>query len=322
MADKTHYELIILGAGPAGMTAGVYACRKQIDTLILSGDIGGQTTWSSGIENYLGYIYITGVELVKKFEEHVKTFGVPMEFTKAIKLTHEDDTFHIETEDLRTFTANAVVVATGKSPRMLGVAGEKEFIGRGVTYCATCDAPLFSGMKVAVVGGGNSGLDAAVQLMKISPKVYLIESQDALRADEVMQQQARAAENVEILTGTMVKEVRGDMMVNSVEVQNMKTGEVRDLEVSGIFVEVGLVPNTGFIKDLVRLNSWGEIPVNCAAETGIPGLFAAGDVTDVPEKQIIVAAGDGAKAALGAYSYLVRHPRTTDWAKCITSEAK
>lgn len=320
MADKTQYELIILGAGPAGMTAGIYACRKQIDTLILSGDIGGQTTWSSGIENYLGFIYITGIDLVRKFEEHVNQFNVPMEFTKVIDIRHKDDLFEIETEDTRTFTANSVVVATGKSPRMLDVPGEKEYIGRGVTYCATCDAPLFSGMTVAVVGGGNSGLDAVVQLMKICPKVYLIEALDELRADEVVQQQARAADNVEIITGAVVKEIRGEMMVNTVVVQDVKSGDVRDLEVSGVFVEVGLVPNTGFIKHLVRLNNWGEIPVNCAAETGIPGLFAAGDVTDVPEKQIIVAAGDGAKAALGAYSYLVRHPRSTDWAKCVTSE--
>ncbi len=308
MTDKTHYDLIILGAGPAGMTAGVYAARKQLETLVVSHDIGGQATWSSDIENYLGYIYITGVELVQKFEEHVKTFNVPVEYTKATRLSRTQQGFRIDTADSRTFHARAVVAATGKSPRLLDVAGEKEFTGRGVTYCATCDGPLFADMEVAVIGGGNSGLDAVVQLMKICPKVYLIEFGEKLRADQIMQKQARAADNVEIITSTSVKQIHGDAMVDAVTIEHTKTLETRRLDVKGVFVEVGLVPNTDYIKDLVALNEQGEIPVDCAARTGVPGLYAAGDVTDVPEKQIIIAAGDGAKAALGAYSYFVRLP--------------
>lgn len=313
MAAKTDYDLIILGAGPAGMTAGVYACRKQLDTLILTDDVGGQATWSSGIENYLGYIYITGTELVQKFEEHVKAFNVKMEYTRAEKLSQENGGFIVHTTDGREFKARSVIVATGKSPRLLDVPGEKEFTGRGVTYCATCDAPVFQGMNVAVVGGGNSGLDAVVQLMKICPKVFLIEATPELRADEVMIEQAKAADNVDIFTNAMVKEIRGEQMVSSISIEDAETHETTDLDVSGVFVEIGLVPNTRFIEQLVRLNKYGEIPVDCAARTGIAGLYAAGDVTDVPEKQIIIAAGDGAKAALGAYSYLVRLPRALDW---------
>lgn len=305
--DEMH-DLIILGAGPAGMTAGVYAARKQLDTLIITKDIGGQTTWSSEIENYLGYTYITGPELVQKFEDHLRYFNLRLEYTKVEKLTKIDGGFKVETEDQREFTARAIVAATGKSPRMLNIPGEKQFLGRGVSYCSTCDAPLFAGMEVAVVGGGNSGADAVIQLMKITPRVHLIERQPGLLADELMQHRIANAHNVEVLVGTKPTEVTGDVMVTGLDVENTATGEKRNLKVRGVFVEIGLTPNTDFIKDLVKLNKYGEIPVNCAAETGIPGLFAAGDVTDVPEKQIIIAAGDGAKAALGAYSYLVRLP--------------
>lgn len=302
------HDLIILGAGPGGMTAGVYAARKQLDTLIITENIGGQTTWSSQIENYLGYTYITGPELVHKFEEHLRYFNLRLEFTRITRLKKEDGYFRVETDDMREFESRAVVVATGKSPRMLNIPGEREFLGKGVSYCSTCDAPIFAGMEVAVIGGGNSGFDAAVQLMKITPKVYIIEKTGNLRADPVVIEKVMTAHNVEILTNAHPTEVVGDVMVSGLNVEKIDTADRRKLQVKGIFVEIGLAPNTGFIDGLVHLNKYGEIPVNCAAETGVPGLFAAGDVTDVPEKQIIIAAGDGAKAALGAYSYIVRLP--------------
>lgn len=308
MPDKTHYDLIILGAGPAGMAAGVYAARKQMDVLIISDNVGGQAMWSAGIENYLGFIFISGPDLVHKFEEHVGTFGIPQQFTKVTRLTRHGETFRVDTSDGRAFTAAAVIVATGKSPKMLGAPGEKEFTGRGVTYCATCDAPLFAGQNIAVVGGGNSGLDAAVQLIKICPKVYVIERDAELRADAIMIEQVKAADNVEVLTGTEVRKITGDAFVTAITVGSVDGGEPRQLEVQGVFVEVGLTPSTDFAKGVLWLNPRGEIPVDCAARTGVPGLYAAGDVSDVPEKQIIIAAGDGAKAALGAYSYLVRRP--------------
>ncbi|MDO8684972.1 MAG: FAD-dependent oxidoreductase [Armatimonadota bacterium] len=302
------HELIILGAGPAGMTAGVYAARKQIDTLIITENIGGQTTWSSDVENYLGFSYITGTELVDKFEDHLRHFNIRQEFTRVTNLCRISNGFRVETEDLREFDSRSVIIATGKSPRMLNVPGEREYRGRGVTYCSTCDAPLFAGMEVAIIGGGNSGMDAAVQLMKITPKVYIIERTDKLKADEILQQKVHAAPNVEIMLYTAPTEIRGDVTVSSISVQHLQTGERRELPVRGIFVEIGLVPNTDFIKGFIELNEMGEIPINCAAETEIPGLFAAGDVTDVPEKQIIIAAGEGSKAALRAYSYLIRLP--------------
>lgn len=318
MADKTNYELLILGAGPAGMTAAVYAARKQMDVLVISENVGGQATWSAGIENYLGFIFIPGPDLVEKFEEHVRTFNIPREFTSVSKLTRHGDEFVVDTADGHSYTAKAVIVATGKSPKTLGVPGEKEFTGKGVTYCATCDGPLFAGMDVAVIGGGNSGLDAAVQLMKICPKVYVVERGPELRADAIMVNHVKAAANVEILTRTAVKTVTGDAFASGVTVSHVDSGVERKLDVKGVFVEVGLTPNTDFIRGVVRLNPLGEIPVDCAARTGIPGLYAAGDVTDVPEKQIIIAAGDGAKAALGAYSYLVRLPVADDWGPRVT----
>lgn len=314
MSIKAQWDLIILGAGPAGMTAGVYAARKQLDCLILTGDVGGQATWSSGIENYLGYVYITGAELVQKFEEHLRAFQVTLEYARAARLEHGNGAFKVQVEDGRVFGARAVIVATGKSPRLLGVPGEKEFQGKGVTYCSTCDGPIFAGMDVLVVGGGNSGLDSVVQLMKICPRVYLVEQDTRLHGDEILQKRMAESGNVEVLTGTDVVEIHGDGFVNGVTVRSRETGETRVLEVKGVFVEIGLVPNTQFISGLIALNKYGEIPVDCGARTGVPGLFAAGDVTDVPEKQIICAAGDGAKAALGAYSYLVRLPISEDWA--------
>ena len=318
MPDRMDYELIILGAGPAGMTAGVYAARKQMDVLIISENVGGQAMWSAGIENYLGFIFIPGPELVKKFEEHVSKFNIPREFTKATRLGRRGSGFEIDTEDGRTFTAKAVIVATGKSPRMLGVPGESEYTGKGVTYCATCDGPMFAGQTVAVVGGGNSGLDAVIQLMKICPRVYLIERGHKLFADEVVVEQAQTASNVEILLETVVTKIVGESFVSGMELENLNTGEIRRLDLQGVFVEVGLSPNADFAREALRLNPQGEIPVDCAARTGVPGLYAAGDVTDVPEKQIIIAAGDGAKAALGAYSYLVRQPKVEDWGQRTT----
>ncbi|MEN6521923.1 MAG: FAD-dependent oxidoreductase [Armatimonadota bacterium] len=305
------HDLIILGAGPAGMTAGVYAARKQIDTLLITKDIGGQTTWSAEIENYLGYTYITGPELVQKFEDHLRYFNLRLEYAEVKRLRKIDGGFNIECDDMREFEAKTVVIATGKSPRMLNVPGERQFRGKGVSYCSTCDAPIFAGMEVAVIGGGNSGLDAAIQLMRITPRVYLIEADSFLRADEVLRRKVESSHNVEILLDTRPTEIRGDVMVTGLNIANTKSGEERSLKVRGVFVEIGLIPNTGFLGGLLKLNKYGEIPVNCAAETGVPGLFAAGDVTDVPQKQIIIAAGDGAKAALGAYTYLVRQPCDT-----------
>ena len=321
MPEKTNFDIIILGAGPAGMTAVVYAARKQLDVLVISDDIGGQAMWSAAIENYLGFILISGSDLVQKFEEHIRIFNVPQEFTTATRVSSTGEVFRVETADGRTFQSRALILATGKSPRLLDVPGEKEFRGRGVVYCATCDGPLYAGRTIAVVGGGNSGLDAVVQMMKICPKVYLIDVEPKLRADDIMVRQAQAAPNVEIISNTRVREILGGDFVQGIQIENTETHERKRLDIDGVFIEIGLAPNSACVKDLVRLNSRGEVPVDCAARTSVPGLYAAGDVTDVPEKQIIIAAGDGAKAALGAYSYIVRLPVAADDWGPMTAEA-
>lgn len=300
------YDVAIIGAGPAGMTAAVYCARKQLKILLLTENVGGQARWSGVVENYLGYEYISGADLVAKFEDHVKKFPVEMVYQPAIKVELSRKFFNITGRDGPPYSARSVIVASGKIPRELGVAGEEGFRGHGVTYCATCDAPLFAGKDVAVVGGGNSGLDAAVQLIPIAAKVYIIEYGPRLLADEVYVAKARAASNVEILVNSQVVEITGNVMVEAVKVLNRVTGEKRGLAVGGIFVEIGLLPNSGPVAGLVDTNDRGEIIVDNAGRTNRPGVFAAGDVTDVPDKQIIVAAGEGAKAALSAYEYLVR----------------
>lgn len=300
------YDVAILGAGPAGITAAVYCARKQLKIVLLTENIGGQALWSSAVENYLGYEYISGADLVAKFEEHLKKFPVDMVYQPAVKVEASGKIFKISGRDGSQYSARAVIVASGKIPRELGTVGEDEFRGRGITYCATCDAPLFAGKNVAVVGGGNSGLDAVIQLMSQSPKVYLIELGSKLQADEAYIAKVRSAPNVEILLDTQIVEIDGDAMVETAKVLNRKTGRERELKIGGVFVEIGLLPNSGPVKGLVDTDKRGEIVVDNAGRTSRPGVFAAGDVTDVPDKQIIVAAGEGAKAALSAYDYLVR----------------
>lgn len=295
-------DLIIIGGGPAGMTAAVYAVRKQLDTLVIAKDLGGQLLWTKDIENYMGYQYITGPELINKFEEQVKRFPVTIKYDEVIKLSRAmDGSFAIKTSE-DSYHCKAVIVASGKRPRRLNVPGEEEFTGRGVGYCATCDGPLYAGKAVAVVGGGNSALQAAVELCAIATRVYLV-ARGSFRADPVVVDKLRSCNNLEVLTGYRVKEIQGGQSVEKIAVSNGE--QSRDIAVEGLFVEIGLDPNSEFARDTVKFNTRNEIVVDCRASTGIPGLFAAGDVTSGPEKQIIIAAGDGAKAALGVYEYLL-----------------
>jgi alkyl hydroperoxide reductase subunit F len=302
------YELIIIGGGPAGMTASVYAARKKINTLLISGDIGGQglTTWL--VENYMGYQFIEGHELMKKFEEQVKQFptDVKVEVGKrAERLSRVDGGFEVRTDRGETYQAKAAILATGKRPRKLNVPGEKELLGRGVTYCAICDGPLFADVKVAVIGGGNSALEAADDMVKIADHVYLV-SLTPLTGDQILIDRMKSASNLTIFLEHEVLEIKGDSRVKGIKIRDLKSKQERELEVGGIFIEIGLIPNSELVKELVTLNHLGEIEVNCGNETGVPGFFAAGDVTSVPDKQIVIAAGEGAKAALQAHRYLQR----------------
>jgi alkyl hydroperoxide reductase subunit F len=300
----TLYDLIIIGAGPAGITAAVYAARKKMSLLVVSRDIGGQAAWSGDVENYTGYQFVTGPELALKFEEHMKKYDILTKEGEAVtELKKAGDILSVKTVK-GEYTAKTVIIASGKRSRELGVPGEKEFKNKGLTYCATCDGPIFMGKDVAVVGGGNSALDAAIQMANIASKVYVINNTSRLGGEEIVREKLENNHKVEILNDSRVEGIIGDRMVNGIKVSTQS--KERTLPVKGIFVEIGLLPNSDFAKELDR-NEIGEIKVNCRNETNVPGVFAAGDVTDVPEKQIIIAAGEGAKACLSAFRYLSQH---------------
>jgi alkyl hydroperoxide reductase subunit F len=300
------HDLIIIGGGPAGMTAAVYGARKKLSVLIITRDFGGQALQSPAVENYLGYQYITGLELVGKFEAHMDQFEIDKEMGLVEGLSRKDDIFTVTTQSGKQFESKTVIIASGKASRRLEIPGEKKLIGRGVSYCATCDAPVFAGMGVAVIGGGNSALSAAAQLSSIANGVYLI-ARSKITADEVVLEKVQAAENVTFYKGYIPVLIKGEALVSGLVIEERSTKQRVELNVQGVFVEVGSIPVSQFASDLVKLNEKGEIEVDCAARTSTAGIFAAGDVTNVPEKQIIIAAGDGAKAALGAYDYLLKH---------------
>ena len=295
------YDIIVIGAGPAGITAGVYAARKRMKLVVVTIDIGGQTALSGEIENYTGYQFISGPELTEKFEEHLKQYDIELKQGERVTGLEKRGGIVRVTSDAGEYEGKTLVIASGKRPRELGVPGEKEFRGRGVTYCATCDGPLFAGKDVVIIGGGNSGLDAALQMIRMAKHVYLVEVAEELRGDPIMREKVTASDRTTVLTGTRVKEVAGEKFVSGITVES-KDGE-KTIPVQGVFVEIGLIPNSQFARG-VEKNEAGEIKVTPRNETNVPGVFAAGDVTDVPEKQIIVAAGEGAKAAITAFRYL------------------
>ena len=308
------YELIIIGGGPAGLTAAVYAARKRLTTVLLSKELGGQPTWTSGVENYMGYQFIDGTELMQKFETQVQSYSIEIKTGyDAVSLKAIHDGFEVRTENDETCQGKAVVIATGKRPRTLNVPGEERWHGKGISYCAVCDGPFFEGMKVAVVGGGNSALEAADDMVKIAAHVYLV-SLTPLTGDQILIDKVSHAPNVTVLTEHETLEILGDQFVTAIQVKDRSSGQQRTLEVGGVFVEIGLIPNSNLAKDLVTLNELGEIVVDCYCQTNVRGLYAAGDVTNVPEKQIVIAAGEGAKAALQAHRYLRTIPATgRDW---------
>ncbi|OPY65300.1 MAG: NADH dehydrogenase [Syntrophorhabdaceae bacterium PtaU1.Bin034] len=297
------HDLMILGAGPAGMTAAVYAARQKADTLLLSKDVGGQVNWTLGIENYMGYQFIEGVELIQKFEEQVRKFPIEIRIGKDVKrLIRVRNGFEVEADGER-HSARTVIVCTGKRPKTLNVPGEEKLRGRGVTYCEVCDGPLFQGMDVAVIGGGNSALEAADNLTRIANHVSLV-SISPLTGDNILIEKVKESGKITVMTQHQTLEVTGDGSVSGIRIRDLASGQEKDLPVGGVFVEIGLMPNSDFVRDVLTLNELGEIQVNCACETEIAGLYAAGDVTNVPAKQIVVAAGEGAKAAIQAHQFL------------------
>ncbi|MFA5200302.1 MAG: FAD-dependent oxidoreductase [Candidatus Omnitrophota bacterium] len=297
------YDLVIIGAGPAGITAAVYAARQNLNFIVISRDIGGQTALSAEVENYTGYQVISGPELVQRFEKHMHKYNINLrENESVLNLKRNGENFLIKT-DKAEYLANCVIIASGKQSEQLNVLGEQEFKNRGLAYCAICDGPIFAGKNVAVIGGGNSALDAASILIKVAKHVYIINNAENLKGDQLLRQKIEQSANVTILNKSQVLAVAGDKFVKSIKIKN--NGQEQELAVEGVFVEIGLVPNSEFAEEVKR-NQKKEIMVDIHNQTNIAGIFAAGDVTDVPEKQIIIAAGEGSKAALGAFGYLAR----------------
>jgi alkyl hydroperoxide reductase subunit F len=300
------YELIIIGGGPAGLAAGIYAARKQLKTLLISGDIGGQVNLTLGVENYLGYQFIEGAELVDKFHDQASQYPIDQKIgEKVTRLDRVESIFEATTESGDKYQAKAIILATGKKPRKLNIPGEEDYIGKGVTYCSICDGPVFSGQRVAVIGGGNSAIEAALDMVKIAEHVDLV-SLTPLTGDAILKNKLPDVGNLNIFTEYQTEKIEGQDFVQGLIIKDLKNGENERLDVTGVFIEIGLIPNSEPVNTLVKLNRIGEVPVNYSCETEIPGLYAAGDVTNAPEKQIVIAAGEGAKAALQAQRYLQR----------------
>ncbi len=305
--EKILYDIIIIGGGPAGLTAGVYCIRKGITTAIITSNFGGQVAETAGIENYMGYRYVEGMELVDKFREQIRQFELYYREGLGVKsIVDEGNIKRVVLNNGRQYRCKVLIVASGKSSRRLNVPGERELTGKGVAYCAVCDAPFYKDRKVAVAGGGNSGVEAAIDLVKIATHVTLLQNTGSLTADKILTDKLKAFDNLDILYDSMVERINGTDKVDSVEIHNIKTNEKYSLPMDGIFVEIGLIPNSDFAKGVLDLNEFGVIIIDSQCSTNVSGIFAAGDVTNVDQKQIIIAAGEGAKAALGSYEYLLK----------------
>ena len=275
------YGLMVIGGGPAGLAASVYAARKQLNMLLITVDIGGQINTTMGIENYLGYQFIEGPDLIGKFQTQVDQFPIDQKIGhKVSRLEKIDGGFEAVTESGDKYQAKAVILATGKRPRKLNVPGEAELAGRGVTYCAICDGPIFTGQRVVVVGGGNSALEAALDMVKIAEHVDLV-SLTPLTGDSILINHLKNAKNLDVFLEYQTEKIEGEELVEVVLVKELKTGLEKRLDVTGVFIEIGLVPNSNVVSSLIKLNKRGEVPITHACATEIPGLFAARDVSHV-----------------------------------------
>jgi alkyl hydroperoxide reductase subunit F len=306
---KAIYDLIIIGGGPAGISAGIYAARQRLNTLLITKNFGGQIARKAvGIENYPGFKEISGLDLIKKFTEHLKKFNIEILQDSVVKVRRSGRTLSVLTGTRKKTKARAVIIASGADPRPLEVPGEKKFIGKGVSYCTACDAPLFAKKEVAVVGGGNAGFEAAIALSSWAKKVYILEYFPEVRADAKNQERVSKIKKIEVITSAVLKKVEGKEFVSSVSFEDKKTKTLKKLAVEGVFVEIGSQPATSFVKGLVNFNKKDEIIIDPKTiQTKTPGLFAAGDVTDVIYKQVVIAAGEGAKAALSVSNYLQKN---------------
>jgi len=299
------HELIIIGGGPAAISASIYAARKKIKTVLIAKEIGGQVTRTASIENYPGFGSISGPDLVKKLFNHLESL-INNEFeikkgTEVKKIKQENSLLEVETDD-GSYQAKTVLIVTGAHPKKLSIPGEDEFSGKGVSYCSTCDAPIFKDKEVAVVGGGNAGLEASIDLSKYASKIYLFEYMDKLSGDEYLQEKVNQDSKVNVITKARIKRIKGSKFVEILVYSD--NGQNKEIQVQGIFIEIGSNPNSAFVKNMVELNELGEIKIDSKNRTSVENIFAAGDVTDISHKQIVIATGQGAKAVLNAYDYL------------------
>lgn len=307
------YELIIIGGGPAGITAGIYATRKRIKTLLLTKDFLGQVGKTGEIDNWPGAPGISGMDLAKSFSEHLKKFssadikqGVEIkEGTEVAKVEKTSQGFVVRTKDNQEFSVKAVIAANGRHPRHLNIPGEQEFTGRGVSFCSICDAPFFKNKAVVVVGGGNAGFEAALDVAKYAKRVFIFEGAGKFKADEIFQTQTKRISNIQLHLNKQVQKIEGNNKVQSITYKDTVAEKFFQVPCDGVFVAVGSLPITGYLKGACELNEKGEVKVNpVTCETSAEGLFAAGDINDKPFKQIVTAVADGCRAALAAYEYL------------------
>jgi alkyl hydroperoxide reductase subunit F len=302
-------DLIIIGGGPAGLTAAIYAARKKLDFKVLAQKIGGeQVLITSVIENYPAIKSISGIEFIKKIREHIRDYQVEIEEgQEVVKVIKKENNFLVKTKVAKEYTAKTLIIASGRKPRHLGLPGEKEFEGRGVSFCSVCDAPLFRDRVVAVIGSGNAGLESALDLTKYAKKIYVLERASKVIGDKILQERLEETGKVEFIIKAIAKEIKGEEFVSVLLYQDEEIQKIKELKVTGVFIHVGSATSVDFVKDILELNVAGEIVIDPKSnQTSVEGIFAAGDVTDIKWKQIVVAAGEGAKAVLSVHEYLSR----------------
>lgn len=307
LSDQAPFDVLVIGGGPAGASAAIYAARKGIRTGIVADRFGGQVLDTMSIENFISVKYTEGPKLAASLEEHVKNYSVDIMKNQRAKSLNKTEFIEVELESGAVLKGKTVIIGVGARWRNVGVPGEIEFKNKGVAYCPHCDGPLFVGKDIAVIGGGNSGIEAAIDLAGIVRHVTVLEFLPELKADDVLQKKLFSLPNVTVLKNVQTKEISGTDKVNGISYMERGNGTVKHIELQGVFVQIGLVPNTDWLGETVERNRMGEIMVDQQGSTNMPGVFAAGDCTNSPYKQIIISMGSGATAALGAFDYLIRH---------------
>lgn len=305
--DLGHFDVVVVGGGPAGVSAAIYSVRKGLRTALIAEKIGGQVQETKGIENLISVIYTEGPQLSAGYDQHLRSYPVSILEHRRVLSISEEPAPRLQLDSGETLSCTSLIIATGAKWRELGVPGEKEYIGRGVAFCPHCDGPYYKGKRVAVIGGGNSGVEAAIDLAGICKEVVLFEYLDQLKADQVLVDKLRSLPNVSVVTNAKTSGVRGNgEKVVGLSYEDRNSGSAQQIDLDGVFVQIGLSPNSAIVKDLVELNKFGEIVVDPKGRTSRPGIYAAGDVTTVPFKQIVIAMGEGAKVALTAFEDRMR----------------